>query len=61
MWQGGWGVGSSNESQLSLSSGILKVDEGVCERWKSISDSVMDIAVDIGVSNESMDDFVSAH
>lgn len=61
MWQSGWRVGCSNESELSLGSGIFKVDKGICKWRKSVSYSIMDMAIDVCVSDEAMNYSSSAH
>ncbi len=61
MRQSGWRVSSPDKSEFSLSRGILEIDEGVSEWGEAIGDSVFDIAVNVGVSYEAMDDFGSTH
>ena len=61
MWQSGWRVGCSNESELSLGSGIFKVDKGICKWRKSVSYSIMDMAIDVCVSDEAVNNSSSAH
>ena len=55
------GVCGSNESQGSILLGILEGDKGILEGVEAVGNSVVDIAVDISVSDELVDNFCCTH
>lgn len=53
--QGSWWVGGSNQIELPVSLGVLQDSEGIFERSVTISNTIVDITIDIGLSQEAMD------
>ena len=56
MGQCSGGVGSADESESSVMFGILQYGHCVFEWVVSVGHSVVNVALDVGVSDESVDD-----
>ena len=61
MCQGSGWVGGSNKSEGALGCGIGEGDLSIFEGVGSICDTIIDVAINIGVSNEAVNDFGSTH
>jgi hypothetical protein len=57
----GWWIGSSNKCKFSLGGWIFEVHKSVSKWRKAIGNSVVNAAIDVCVSYESMNDFSSTH
>ena len=55
------GIGGPNECECTILLGILEGDEGVLEGIESVGNSVIYIAIDIGISDEPMNNFSCTH
>jgi hypothetical protein len=61
MWKCSGGIGGSNQSKFSLRGRIFEFDEGVSEWREAIGYSVINMAINVSVSNETMDNFGWTH
>ena len=61
MSQSSGGVGSADESEGSAIFGICECGDCVFEGIEPISHSVVDVALDVGVSDKSVDDLSATH
>jgi len=55
------GVGSSNEGEGAVVVGVLEGEEGVLEGVEAVGNPVVDVAIDVGVSDELVDNFSRTH
>ena len=58
MSQSGRGVSSTDQGQGAVVGRVFKCNLCVFERIESVGDPIVDVAIDVGRSNESMDHFV---
>lgn len=54
-------VGSADKSEGSSMFGVIECGDGIFEGIESISHSVVDVALNVGVSDKSMDDLCATH
>ena len=61
MREGVGGVGGADEGEGALVLGVLEGEEGVLEGIEAVGNSVVDIAIDVGVSDKLVDNFSRTH
>jgi len=61
MWESSGRIGGPNQGEFSLSGGIFEFDESIGEGREAIGYSVVDMAINVGVSNEAMHNFGWTH
>jgi len=54
--EGGWGIGSSDEPQFSISIGVLQNGDGIFKGIGSVSDSVPNITMEVWLSYPPVND-----
>lgn len=52
--ESGWGIGGTNEPQFSIGVGVLQNSQGIFKWFRSVRNSVPDIAVQVGLSYPSV-------
>ena len=57
---GGW-VGGADESESTVVLGVFEGNESVFEGVESVGDSIVNVAIDVGVPDETMDNLSSTH
>ena len=55
--EGGGGVGGADEGEGAFGGGVGEGGEGVGEGSETVGHAVVDVAFDVGVADETMDDF----
>lgn len=61
MGEGCRGIGGADESEGSIVGGIFEGEASVSKGREPVGHSVVDVTIDIGVSNEAMDHFSATH
>lgn len=61
MCEGVGGVGGADEGEGAIVLGVLESEEGVLEGVEAVGNSVVDIAIDVGVSDKLVDNFSRTH
>lgn len=61
MGQRGRGVGGPDQSEGAVVLGILEGDKSVLEGVEPIGHSVVDIAIDVSISDEAVEDLGTTH
>lgn len=59
MGKGCGGVGSTDQGKCTLGSWVVKGEKRVSERCKSVCYSVVDVAIEVRISDKAMDHFSS--
>ena len=54
-------VGGSNESESTIIFGVIECDKGIFKGIESVGHSVIDIAIEVGVSDKPMNNFSCTH